>query len=42
MNGVEDVELIWEALARKNYQGDTLHNIFFGNLIRVFKAMEQK
>jgi len=40
MDGVHDVELIWEALSRKGYSGTTLRGIFFDNLLRVFKAQE--
>ncbi len=40
INGVENVERIWEALSRRGYSGTTLRGIFFDNLLRVFKAQE--
>lgn len=38
MRGIEDMDMIYEAMLRRNYSEDLVHDIFYNNLMRIMET----
>jgi microsomal dipeptidase-like Zn-dependent dipeptidase len=36
MHGLEDMPMVWNALAQRGYSNELLENIFYNNFLRIF------
>ena len=39
MHGIEDMDMLYEALLKKNYNEDLLRDLFYNNLMRVVEEV---